>query len=235
MNFATPTKIGILGGVSWHSTALYYRYINELYQTLKGDQHSAPLLLNSLDFQWVLDGFKKKKQFFRQLKQELCFLDSIKCSPMLIASNTMHDAFDMLQAAYPQTHWLHLADCVEQHCQKAGFEKIGLIGTKYTMQNNFYKKRFSDTETIVPSAHVECIDQIIGELVQGKANPDAKKKLIFVVHELHRTGAQAVALACTELPILVQQADCSVPLIDTAYIHCQMGIDIYLKNRDGIS
>ena len=232
MNFATHTKIGVIGGVSWHSTALYYRHINVLYQQRKGKQHSAPLLLNSLDFQWVLDGYKKKSKFLPRLKQHLRFLDYANCSPMLIASNTVHDAFDFLQNAFPKSHWLHIADCVEHHCKEKGFERIGILGTKYTMRNSFYRSRFSNIETIIPTKHIAHLDQIIGELVTGKSTPQSQQKLVEIAGSLQTEGAQAVALACTELPLLLQQEDCEVPLIDTAYLHCQMGVDMYLEQTN---
>ena len=231
----SPQKIALIGGLSWHSTKLYYTQLNTLYQQRKGHNHSAPLLLNSLDFQEVLHGLKKanRKDLLLALQTEIEAMQAFSCHPVLITSNTAHVLYDDLQAAFPELHWLHIADSLGHYCATQGIHKLGLLGTRFTLQQAFYRERLSnkfDLELLIPKSNLKQLHHIIThELTQGVVQASSQQLGQQICHDLHQRGAQAIALACTELSLLLQAKHSPVPLLDTVALHCHDAIECYLQ------
>ena len=221
-------KIGILGGLSWHSTQLYYRYLNEEYARQHGHHHSLPLVINSLNLQQVIEGFKNRPHLIQELIQECHIFTQAPCSPILIASNTVHALYSDLQRAYPQLRWLHIAECLALACKEKSICRLGLLGTRYTVSRSFYRRTLEQKgiEVIVLNrADQKQIDSIIEqELTQGQCTQLTQNKASYFTQKLHQNGAQAIALACTELPLWITNAP--IPLLNTALIHCQSALQI---------
>ena len=233
----TRPKIGILGGLSWHSTQLYYRYLNEEYALQYGQHHSLPMVINSLNLQKVIEGFKNRPQLIQELIDECSVFMQVPCNPILIASNTVHALYPNLQRAYPQLKWLHIADCLASVCKESSISKLGLLGTRYTISRSFYR-RILEKEGIelitLNRSDQKQVDHIIEhELTQGRCSSLTQSKASYFTHTLHQQGAQAIALACTELPLWIKES--SVPLLNTALIHCQSALKIYQKESNHAS
>jgi aspartate racemase len=148
----------------------------------------------------------------------------MKDATVILASNTMHYLYDDLSKAFPNCQWLHIADCLRAHCRERGIGSIGLLGTRFTMSLDFYRNRLDGIEVLVPEK-IKTIDDIIqDELVFGKVLPESRKRCMRVVESLRQRGAEAIALACTELPLLMTEQG-SIPLLDSAWIHCLHTLD----------
>jgi aspartate racemase len=226
--------IGIIGGMSWESSLVYYRIINEIVRERLGGLHSAPSLMVSVDFapieamQASGDWDGATEEMIRCARQ----LESGGAECVLIATNTMHLMFNAVQAAI-SLPMIHIADAAGQKIQSMGITTVGLLGTKFTMEMDFYSSRLREKfgiETIVPDAEDrEIINQVIyKELVLGKINEESKKEYLRIIHNLHASGVQAVILGCTEIPLLVRQEDSEIPLLDTTYLHAQSAVDFAL-------
>ena len=250
-------KIGLLGGLSWHSTQLYYQYLNQEYArhliaTLPSKEignsssalsssstppfHSAsvPLLINSLDFHHVLEGFKNRPRLIQDLIQE-CSIFANQCTPILITSNTVHALYTDLQHALPDLHWMHIADCLAQECIEKGITRLGLLGTRYTVSQKFYRSILEKKGIklmILDRTRQKKLDFVIAHyLTQGQPVPSSIPASSFV-DDLDQQGVQAIALACTELPLWITPhtlSPLSLPLLDTALIHCQRALSFYLS------
>jgi len=218
--------IGLLGGMSWESTAHYYKIINETIRQELGGLHSAKIVLYSVDFGEIekcqsAGDWDKSAEILSQAakKLELAGVDYIA-----ICTNTMHKVADKIQQNITAPI-IHIADETAKVLKKHQINKVGLLGTKYTMEQDFYKRRLieQNIDVVVPSErHREFINNTIyNELCLGQINPDSKKRFLSIIDEIKKDGAQGTILGCTEIGILIKQNDTEVPLFDTTEIHAK--------------
>ncbi|WP_137169147.1 aspartate/glutamate racemase family protein [Marinomonas sp. FW-1] len=227
--------IGIIGGMSWESSALYYKTINELTKQRLGGLHSAKVILNSVDFAEIerLQHQGDWMQLGEILTAEAKRLEKAQADFILIATNTMHKVADVVQSAI-QIPLLHIADATAKELVKQMHQKVGFIGTRYSMEEDFYIKRLEDQyglEVITPSKQDrgEIHRIIYEELCLGKILPESRQIYIDIVNRLQAAGAQAVIEGCTEITLLLKQEHVTVPLFDTTYIHAKAAVDKALE------
>ncbi|WP_342535520.1 aspartate/glutamate racemase family protein [Lysinibacillus sp. FSL K6-1151] len=228
--------IGLIGGMSWESSAAYYRLMNEQVKQRLGGLHSAKCILYSVDFQQI-EHFQAKGEWDKAgnvLAQAAQSLERAGADFVIICTNTMHKVIDIIEAAIT-IPILHIADATARQIKEAGLQKIALLGTKYTMEQAFYKARVEGfgIEVIVPDSHerMEVNRIIYEELCLGIIKQDAKTYYIQVVEELVQAGAQGVILGCTEIGLLIQQEDISVPVFDTAAIHAHTAVSMAIQEE----
>lgn len=203
--------IGIIGGMSWESSALYYKTINELTKQRLGGLHSAKIVLSSVDFAEIerLQHQGDWLQLGEILALEAKRLEQAQADFILIATNTMHKVADVVQSAI-HAPLLHIADATAKELVKQKHQKVGFIGTRYSMEENFYIKRLEDQyglEVITPSQQDrDDIHRIIyEELCLGEILPESRQVYIDIVNRLQASGAQAVIEGCTEITLLLKQ------------------------------
>ncbi len=219
--------LGILGGMSWHSTAMYYETINRNYSKLAPSQSNPHLILDSLVFSDLLAMFKDKsiEQFLLKRGR---ILERSGADLLVIASNTVHYCYDYLTKAL-NLEILHIADAIANHAEKLGIKKALLLGTCYTMQMDFYIDRLQNQaqlQVIIPEyQQIKEIDQIISnELTRGVIRASSAQVYQDIIAKHADEGAQAVILACTEIGLLIKQADIDIPLIDSTIVHCDAAV-----------
>lgn len=221
--------IGILGGMSWHSTALYYRRINEgVHARLRG-LHSARIVLASVDFAEIepLQAAGDWDTAGARLAAEARRLEAAGADFLLLATNTMHRCADAIADAVG-IPLLHLADATATALRAQGIERVGLLGTRYTMEQPFYRERIEGhgIEVVVPEpAGRQRLDRIIfEELCVGRIDAASRGEVLAMIRELGASGCQAVIAGCTEITLLVEAADSPVPLFDTTDIHAEAAV-----------
>ena len=218
--------IGLLGGMSWESTVTYYQVINETIKKELGGLHSAKCILYSVDFDEI-ETYQSRGEWDKSaevLAQAAQALEKTGADYIVICTNTMHKVATEIRRKIT-IPLLHIADTTATELKKSRIKKVGLLGTKYTMQQEFYKKvlQDNDIEVIVPDdADIEVVNRIIyGELCLGKITAPSKAAYLRIISELSQQGAQGIILGCTEIGLLVKQSDTSVPLFDTTLIHAE--------------
>ena len=225
--------IGIVGGMSWESSAEYYRLINQQVKARLGPPHSAELVIYSLDFEPVarLELDERWEEFAIVLVDAAKCLERAGAEFILLASNTTHKVADDVQAAI-EIPLLHIADAAAEAIAAAGIRRVGLLGTEFVMQQDFYRDRLRSRgiDILLPGeAQRTCVHEVIyNELCAGKLLADSKAKLIAIILDLQRAGAQAAVLACTELPLLIRPEDTPVRLFDTMAIHVDKAVTLAL-------
>jgi aspartate racemase len=225
-------RIGVIGGMSWYSTAEYYRVINERVQERLGGHHSADLLVHSLDFaeirQCQIDGDWERAG--KIMAASAAGLVGTGAELVVLATNLMHKAAAAIEDAVP-VPFLHIADAVGWEATRLGARRIGLLGTRPVLEDGFYAERLArhGIETVVPDSPTRArLDEIIfGELTVGEIRPDSAAELRRAVARIAADGADAVALACTELELALTDAE--VPLIATARTHARAAADLALE------
>ncbi len=229
--------LGILGGMSWESTALYYRLINDGVKAQLGGLHSANLLLRSVDFQqietWQAAGdWQAAERYLAQCAQQL---KQGGAQGLVIATNTMHKVADgIVQASGLEL--LHIADCTGQILKQRGIQRVGLMATAFTMEQEFYKQRLIDkfgVDVIIPDdqERKQVHSIIYNELCLGDIKASSAQFYANVAESLSKNGAEAVILGCTEIGMLLTQAVTDVPLIDTTIVHAQHAVSWMLSNH----
>ncbi|GAA5213446.1 aspartate/glutamate racemase family protein [Corallincola platygyrae] len=222
--------IGLLGGMSWESTASYYKAINEGIKQSLGGLHSAKICLYSVDF----DEIEKLQHKGEWDKTAALLSDAARAVEaggadfLLICTNTMHKVAEQIQATI-NIPILHIADATAETLLADGKTKVGLLGTRFTMEQDFYKGRLQDKfdiEVVVPTeTQQELIHQVIyQELCLGQIKEQSRQQYLQIIDDLYAQGAQAVILGCTEIALLVSQQDTQVPLYDTTKIHAEAAI-----------
>jgi aspartate racemase len=230
--------IGMLGGMSWESTATYYQLINEGVKAALGGLHSAKIIIHSVDFAEI-ERLQRQNKWSEMALQLSSASEQLQCSGadfLMICTNTMHKIAPEISASV-DIPILHIADATAEQLTKDGVTTVGLLGTRFTMEEGFYKKRLSDKhgiKALVPSEmeRVEVHDIIYNELCQGKLEGDSRDTYIKVIERLMERGAQAIILGCTEIALLVQQQHTAIPLYDTTQIHAQAAVKMALENNE---
>ena len=222
--------IGLLGGMSWESTQTYYRLINEGVKARLGGLHSAKLVLFSVDFAEIeqLQHKGDWAETARILSRAALSLQKAGADFLMIGTNTMHKVAPEIEQAI-DIPLLHIADATSRVLTRDGITRVGLLGTRFTMEQAFYRDRLeaAGIEVIIPSdLQRNTVHQVIyEELCQGKINPLSREAYLDIVAALAERGAQAVILGCTEIGLLIRQADTRVPLYDTTGIHAEQAVE----------
>jgi aspartate racemase len=228
--------IGLLGGMSWESTALYYRAINEGVKERLGGLHSAKIAMLSVDFQEIEtlqmagDWQAAGEQLARAARQ----VQDAGADFLLICTNTMHKVAPQIEEAI-SIPLLHIADATAGRIKAAGLDTIGLLGTRFTMREDFYHGRLEvkhGLKVLVPTEEEMAIvhDIIYNELVQGIVRDQSRSKYLEIIEGLRARGAEGVIEGCTEIVMLVQQEHTGVPLFDTTAIHAQAAVEMALND-----
>ncbi|MCG7575722.1 MULTISPECIES: aspartate/glutamate racemase family protein [unclassified Halomonas] len=221
--------IGLIGGMSWESTQTYYRLINQHVRTALGGLHSAKVVLYSVDFAEIeaLQHQGNWQATAEILAAASKAVEAAGADFMVLCTNTMHKVAEPLEAAV-SIPLLHIADATAQVLQQQGITCVGLLGTRFTMEQAFYIERLQrhGIEVVVPTEpQRERVHSVIyQELCLGVVKADAKADYLEIVASLAERGAQGVILGCTEIGLLIQQADTSVPLFDTTEIHAEQAV-----------
>ncbi len=226
--------IGLLGGMSWESSALYYRLINEETRRRLGGLHSARIVLVSLDFQEVerlqsQDDWAAAADLLASAARQV---ETAGADFLLICTNTMHKIAAEVAAAI-RIPLLHLADATAGRIVDAEISTVGLLGTRFTMEYEFYKGRLKARGIDVltpPAAGMELVNRVIyEELCLGVIKDDSRSALLEVIDELVQRGAQAVVAGCTEIGMLVNEEHTDVMLFDTTRIHAEAAVALALE------
>jgi aspartate racemase len=227
--------IGLIGGMSWESSIEYYRIINQTVKTRLGGLHSAKSVMVSVDFAEVeiLQHQGRWAEAADMLIEAAQSLEDGGADLIVLCTNTMHKVADEIQANL-KIPFLHIADATAQRVLASGIRTVGLLGTRFTMEEEFYKGRLSKTyglNVIVPDAQErEVIHRVIyDELVLGKIEPSSKAQYVEIIEQMIRQGAEGIILGCTEIGLLVHQEDSRVPLFDTTRIHAEAAVEYALK------
>lgn len=222
--------IGLLGGMSWESTELYYRLINQGIKVKLGGLHSARIAMVSLDFQEIetLQHQGNWDEAGRLLALAAQQIEAAGADFLLICTNTMHKVAPQVQAAIT-IPLLHLADATAKRIKAAGIEKVGLLGTNFTMEQGFYKDRLVEKhglEVIIPPRpDREIVHRIIyDELCLGLVKDASRREFLRIMEALQARGAAGIIQGCTEIVMLVQPQHTGIPLFDTTAIHAQAAV-----------
>jgi aspartate racemase len=230
-----PMKvIRLIGGMSWESTAEYYRIINQTIQKRLGGHHSGRILLYSVDFSEI-EKLQREGQW-EAATEFMCDaarrveLGGADC--ILICTNTMHKMAAEVQQAV-KIPLLHIADATAMVIKKKGIGRVALLGTKYTMEEDFYKDRLQvkhGLDVLIPfEEERHCINQIIyDELCLGKITRESQKLFINIINSLKKRSCEGVILGCTEISLLIEQKDSALEIFDTTAIHAQAAVDFAL-------
>lgn len=227
--------IGMLGGMSWESTASYYKAINEGMTSALGGLHSAKICLYSVNFDEIeklqhQGNWDKTAQILAKAAKSV---EAGGADFIIICTNTMHKVVPDIEREL-DIPILHIADATANQLVADSITKVGLLGTRFTMEQDFYKSRLVDNfgiEVIVPNTAEQTIihDVIYDELCQGIISPESKANYVDIINRLYEQGAEAIILGCTEIALLVQQEDTSVPLYDTTEIHAAHAVQLALN------
>ncbi|REB07282.1 aspartate/glutamate racemase family protein [Sporosarcina sp. BI001-red] len=227
--------IGLIGGMSWESSAEYYKIINEEIKKRLGGLHSAKCLLYSVDFEEI-ERFQTQGEWENageKLGDAASSLEKAGAEFILICTNTMHKVVDAIQSKI-NIPILHIADATAEQINKQEITNIGLLGTRYTMEQDFYKSRIESKgiNVIVPEAEErEIVNKIIfDELCLGKIHQESREYYKRIIQNLIISGAQGIILGCTEIGLLIKPGDSEVPLFDTTHIHALEAVNLSLKN-----
>ena len=218
--------IGLIGGMSWESTVTYYQVINETIKNQLGGLHSAKCILYSVDFDEI-EKYQTRGEWDKSadvLSEAAQALERAGADYIVICTNTMRKVVPEIGRRI-HIPILHIADMTAVQLKKQGIRKVGLLGTKYTMQQDFYKNVLirQGIEVIIPNDDdVDVVNRIIyDELCLGKILEESKAVYLDIIHKLARNEAQGIILGCTEIGLLIQQSDTDIPLFDTTLIHAK--------------
>ncbi|WP_043516200.1 aspartate/glutamate racemase family protein [Halomonas sp. BC04] len=226
--------IGLLGGMSWESTASYYRALNEGVKAALGGLHSAKLCLYSVDFAEIerLQHAGDWDATAKILSRAARSVEAGGADFLLIGTNTMHKVAPQIAEAV-SIPLLHIADATAQRLAADGIRRVGLLGTRFTMEQEFYKGRIAEgfgIEVLVPDdAQRGLVHEVIyHELCLGEVKETSRQRFLEIIQSLRERGAEAVILGCTEIALLVQQSQTEVPLYDTTAIHAEEAVKLAL-------
>ncbi len=226
--------IGLLGGMSWESTAVYYRHLNEQVRHRRGGLASADLILRSFDFSTIV-ALQKAGDWQAAgatLARAAQGLEAAGARAILICTNTMHLLADQVEAA-TSVPLVHIVDATAGRIQQAGFRRPLLLATRYTMEQRFYRDRMAERfglDAIIPDCDDRTVvhDVIFDELCQGVIRPDSRQAYQRIIERGADAGADCVILGCTEIGLLIGPADCALPAFDSTFIHAEAALDFAL-------
>ncbi|MFB1040782.1 MAG: aspartate/glutamate racemase family protein [Polaribacter sp.] len=227
-------KIGLIGGITPESTVLYYQILNRLNANQLGKTHSAELIITSFDFGQISQLVEQGRWDLlnKKMAEAGTNLENAGASCILICANTMHLCIDAVRKVV-RIPVIHIADSTAKEIQKKGIQKVALLGTKYTMEKDFFRDILKKhaIATIIPD--VEERDEIhriiYDELAQGEFKKSSKEKYLKIIDSLILKGAKGIILGCTEIPLLINQNDVSLPIFDTTRIHAAAGFEFATK------
>ncbi|MCK5736058.1 MAG: aspartate/glutamate racemase family protein [Spirochaetaceae bacterium] len=227
--------IGLLGGMSWESTREYYRLINEKVRVKLGGLHSAEIIMLSVDFQPLASAMESGDwNTVREILVEKT-RHMAKTGPelLLICTNTMHKFADDIAAASAPAKLIHIGECTADEARRRGYKKTALLGTRFTMEEDFYRAKLeaAGLEVLIPEREErELIDKLIfGELCAGIFKDESRLLLVEVTERLAEKGAEAVILGCTELPLILTPEESPLPILDTMKIHAKAAVKEALR------
>jgi aspartate racemase len=226
--------IGLLGGMSWESTALYYRWINERVKERLGGLHSARIVLLSVDFQEI-EELQHQGRWDRAgllLAQEAQQVEAAGADFLLLCTNTMHKVAPYIERAV-RIPFVHIADATAERIKAQGITTVGLLGTRFTMEDDFYAGRLREKHglrvLVPPPEDREIVHRVIyEELVLGVIRDESRAEFLRIMAALRQEGAEGIIEGCTEIVMLVQQQHTDIPLFDTTAIHAEKAVEMAL-------
>ena len=234
---ACMKRIGLLGGMSWESTAEYYRFVNEAVRDRLGGLHSADCIMRSVDFAGIetLQREGRWDEAGAALADEARALEAAGAELLVLCTNTMHRVAGEVAAAVG-VPFIHIADATAAAVRSHGLSRVGLLATAYTMEQDFYVGRLRDLhglEVLVPDAGERRIvhDVIYRELCVGVIRDDSRDRYRRIMAGLAERGAEAILLGCTEIELLVGPDDSNLPLFDTTRLHAEAAVELALEAR----
>lgn len=234
-----PVKtIGLIGGMSWESSIVYYELINKKVHELLGGHHSCQNLMYTVDFDHIV----KLQHEDKWDELNIIMADAAKrleaggADIIVLCTNTMHLCSDAIMESI-SVPFLHIAEATGLEIKKHSIKKVALLGTRFTMEKDFYKKVLSEMfgiEVIIPNEKErEIIHQIIyDELVHGKIKDESRETYKTIIKNLEQQGAEGVILGCTEIPLLISNSDVDIPTFDTTSIHAEKAVEWALSNQE---
>lgn len=226
--------LGLIGGTTWVSTVDYYRYINELTNERLGGQNSAQILLYSMNFDGVktladAGDWGKFGELFWEVAQNL---ESAGAEAIVLCANTAHIVADFIESRI-KIPLINITDATAKEISKQNLKRVALLGTNFTMNSDFYKKKLSQygIETRIPNDEERDFihDSIFDELGKNILSSETKQKYLEIIENLKKQGAEGVIFGCTEIPLLLKPEDCDIPSFDTTMIHAQYAVDFALS------
>ena len=226
--------MGLIGGMSWESSLEYYRIVNETVKEKLGGLHSCKCLMYSVDF-GVIEALQHQNKWDELTKLMIEAAQNLKhggADFIVICTNTVHKMAPEIETA-TGLNVLHIANVTGAAISKDQIQKVGLLGTRFTMEGDFYKKRLKDNydiEVIIPEDTDRQIihDIIYNELCLGVIKDDSRQKYIDIINKLCANGAEGIILGCTEIPLLIKQSDVLIPVYDTTKIHAESAVEFAL-------
>jgi aspartate racemase len=222
--------IGLIGGMSWESSIEYYRIINETVKKYLGGLHSAKSIMYSFDFYEIetLQEQGKWEEIANLMVEAAQKLESYGAELIILCTNTIHLVSDSVQSNI-SIPLIHIVDATAEKIKETRIQKIGLIGTKFTMESDFFKRKLEkryNLSVIIPEIKERQVihDIIFKELVLGEIKENSKLKYLKIIERLEKKGAEGVILGCTEIPLLITQQDADIPLFDTTAIHAKAAV-----------
>lgn len=229
--------IGLIGGMSWESSVVYYQLVNEMVKERLGGLHSAPCILYSVDFAVIeqLQHEGRWEEAGQHMAEAARRLEAAGADLIVLCTNTMHKLASHIQAA-TSLPFLHIGDATAAKIKAEGIRRVGLLATRFTMEQDFYTGRLRDMhglEVLLPDDEErQAVHAIIyNELCVGKVSAQSKQDYVTIINRLITEGAEAIILGCTEIGLLISQADCAVPVFDTTQIHAEAAVDAALGSR----
>lgn len=223
--------IGMIGGMSWESSLEYYRILNQTVHARLGGLHSARCILTSVDFAEieVLQREGRWEESGQRMAEAAASLERAGADVVILCTNTMHKLVDDIQAAI-RIPFLHIADATAERVKAAGIQRIGLLGTRFTMEEDFYRGRLEQRHQLTvltpPPAQRETVHRVIyDELCLGQIREESRAAYREIIADLAAAGAQGILLGCTEIELLVRPEDSPLPLFPTTRIHAEAAVD----------
>jgi len=231
---------GIIGGMSWESTVPYYQHINQAVQKNLGGLHSAPLVLFSVDFAEMARMQEEGdwEGIGRALGNAAVSLERVGCDFVLLATNTMHQVADRIEEPL-SVPFLHITDAAAARIHKKRLKKVGLLGTAFTMEQDFYRTRLLERhgiEALIPDEEDRRFIHrtIYSELCCGRFLDSSRREFVRIIGDLSNRGAEGIVLGCTEIPLLVTSEHTDVTLFDTGRIHAEAAVEMILENGESV-
>jgi len=228
-------KIGLIGGMSWESSQIYYKIINQKVREILGGFHSAKCVMESVDFSEIqkLQSKDDWEALDKKMISAATNLKNARAEVLVICANTMHLCSHAITQEV-QLPLLHIAEATGEKINEAGLNKVLLLGTKFTMERDFFKEILTEkfgVEVLIPNeGDREIVHNIIyEELVLGKINAGSRGQYVRIINEAVKNGAEGVVLGCTEIPLLIQQSDVALPTFDTTQIHAEKAVEFALS------